>query len=325
MKRLISPVPTGGVPYENEDFLTLQNEGFDALKQICAGLPGAFVLSGCGSVLGTETYYGSTQAVGIGYLAGNQSIQVVVPDGYVWLDGDIKYFAGGVFNTPFYIKSDSVSYTKKTLQDGTLKNVYVTSNAVGVNSKPVTGQYITCNPTPEFVFQDVVTAKVATALNSEIATRQTSAATERTERTDADKQLNNLLATLNDVVATKVTKRIERAVWTDITLAAGYNTNYSFPVPQYMRTEDGFVHLRGYFELATNNTSGGVFTTLPNGFSVVGEHRINFNSAAGDPFTVLVNYGTIYTNFTKGYTTGMNLGVFLDGISFFADGIGGVQ
>lgn len=273
MKRLINPLPTGGVPYENEDFQTLQNEGFDALKQICAGLPGAFVLSGCGSVLGTETYYGSTQAVGIGYLVGNTSIQVVVPAGYCWIDGDIKYFAGGVFNTPFYLKSDSASFTKKTLQDGMLKNVYVTSNAVGANSKPVTGQYITCNPTPEFVFQDVVTAKVSTVLSNEIATRQSVNATERSERTNADTQLTQRLNTLTDTVDTKATKKCERIEWTDLPLASGYITTSDptlIQTAQYMRDELGFVNLRGYLYnstlyTTTNSYGNTTIATLPIG------------------------------------------------------------
>ena len=343
MKRLINPLPTGGVPFENEDILTLQNEGFDSLKQICAGLSGAFVLSGCGSVIGTETYYGSSQAVGIGYLAGNPSINVVVPAGYVWIDNDIKCFTGGVFTTPFYIKSDSPTLTKKTLQDGTLKNVYNVSDAIGVNSRPTTGQYITCNPTPEFVFQDVVTAKVQSGLNSEISTRQTSVAIERTERTDADVQLNQRLGNLSDAIDTKVTKRTNRTSWIDLSLNAGYTApapgafNGGYNKPQIMRTEDGYIHLRGVVEFTINptaNTTAGTMSSLPSGFQPANSSRFFTTGLSGD-FRVSVEisafgiYVTPFVNQTYVQTfvppSGTNLAYSLDNITFYADGIGGVQ
>jgi hypothetical protein len=335
MKRLINPQPNGLVPFTNEDLLTLQNEGFDSLKQILNGYDTGFVLSGCGSVPGSAKYY-TYGGIGLEHLGGIvDNTRLTIPAGYVWLDGDIRYFPGAVvpFGATFYIKADVITNTKKTMQDGTLKNVYAQTNATYSPTRPTTGQYITCNPTPDLVFNKVIVADIQSKLDlvSTLLTR--SLADERDERTNADLQLNQLLVGLSTLVDTKVTKKITGTGWIDITLNSGFTTEPAnipggFYKAQYKRTEDGFVHLRGKLDFNTNNTGSPAFT-LPSGFTSSGEYRIKTSALVGFPvtdlgITVSISFGNVYIS-PNPTTTPQNLTIFLDNVRFFADGVGGVQ
>lgn len=304
MKRLITPLPSGGVPYENEDILQLQNGNFESLKQVLSGLGSAFVVSGC-DILAVDTNLKT----------------VSLSAGWAWLDGDIREFPAYTGSYPAYIKSALDTFDKKDLQDGTRKNVYVNHTATTVTSRPVGVDFIECAPAPTADFRGMVTGNLAAALAAEIADRQSQDAAESAARIAAINALTAQLTQLTNLVNTKVTRKVALIPWTPVDLTTfSYFTKVSqsgFPDPEFMRTEDGWVHFRGAVQ-PTNN-GGGNFTTFGSGLQSFGETRQWIWDAGGTYKVQFVSvYGSLYLSIVGAPASARPI-IFLDGLKFYAD------
>ena len=236
-KYLTNPLPAGGFPLENEDLLTLQEVPRVALNAALAGLGTHYVLSGCV----------------VDDLDPDISICYVTP-GYLFIDGQVRYFAGNYGGTyPFYVMADTDSVSQKTFEDGNAKNAAVSLRTRIVTNRPTTGQFVTFNPNAVEKISTSITGALATAL-----------ATEITDRQNAD---NALSAT----IGTKQTRVTVKIGWTDLQITnADYTTSdpndftgRDFNKMQYMRTEDGVVHLRGYVKNNGAAIGGYISGTLP--------------------------------------------------------------
>lgn len=309
MKKLITPLPAGGMPVQLEDVLNLQNVNHDAFKQFLYGIGNFFVLSGV-EIITQDTNLNT----------------VSMSEGWVWMSDEIRYVPAYQGAYPYFIKNEIDTFTKKTMADGTSKNVYVYKSATSVTARPANYPYIECTPAPFWVAKNMITSKVMDALNAEIATRQAQITQETYDRKAAVGALYLALGALSDIVQTKVTRKIARVEWTDLDLSTGgawmNTTNYGYNTPQYMRTEDGFVHLRG--TLMQVITGGGLLASLPSGFAPLKNSRIMIRDSNGT-YDVQIDIATqgIFATVLRA-PSNYKAQISIDSISFYADGPGGV-
>jgi hypothetical protein len=236
MYKFITPLPSGGLPITNEDFLMIQNEAHIAINAICDSIDWAgFVVSGC--------------------IATQNGSNVTITSGFVYLDSQMMWFNGytGVF--PVYIKTGTPTFFQRVFKDGITKNVTIDTQAVATTSVPASGNYITFNPQPNRTLKSVITKPVDDKINQEI-----------TDRTNGDNTLNtritNEVNTLNTAVNNKVNKAQEGWSTPNIT-RGGYTPNWSGDSVGYFKDSMGFVHLKG--SITAQNVTGEVFT-LPVGY-----------------------------------------------------------
>jgi hypothetical protein len=262
-KYLINPLPAGGFPLENEDLLTLQDVHRAALNATLAGLGSHYVLNGCNLV----------------DIDSDGSICYINP-GYIFIDGEVRYFAGYSGGYPFYVVSDTNSVTQKTFEDGNAKDTHVSFRTKILTSKPTGVQVVSFTPSPQETIANAITGELAAALAKEITDREVA-------------------------VATKQTRVTSRIPWTDIILSPSGDYTTSNPndfqgrdynKAQYMRTEDGIVHLRGYLKYVGTNDGSYISSQLPAAIQPV--KPVTFNHVYGTTYDgITVHRFTISGNF----------------------------
>jgi hypothetical protein len=230
-KKLITSLPAGGVGFNNEDFLLVQNEIREEVGAILEGLDTAMVVKGC-----------NTSVSG-----GNVTIQ----SGVVFVDKQIMYFGGYTGTYPVYVKAGVEQREQRLFKDGFSKDKYVTVQAMAQTTVPLSGGYITFNPTPNKVFKDLITASESSARATAVTNLQNNLNTEITARTNADTNLQN---SVNALSAGKLDAAFNSG-WTEITpynAGASLSNASSYWNLAYRRDARGQVFFRGNIRLAAN-------------------------------------------------------------------------
>lgn len=162
-KRFISPLPTGGLPISNEDFLMLQNETLEAISAVCAGISNAFVISGC-EVIPQQSY--------------NE-----ISAGIVFINGQIMQFDGtSTQNGTVYIFADAGTKTTRLFKDGFVKDATITTKAIANTTPPQNAPYITISTSGE---TKGIKEVIYSALKTNVDANTTSVATKLTDLSTA--------------------------------------------------------------------------------------------------------------------------------------------
>jgi hypothetical protein len=182
-KKFISPLPVGGLPITNEDFLMIQNEAHESISALAKGIGNAFVVNGC-----VSSVSGST---------------LTITSGVVYIDNQFMIFDGYTGSYPVYIKAGSATKETRVFKDGFVKEATVTTKAAVVTAAPSTGGYITCNP-HTYRMHQVITAEVRVDINNN-STNITNLTNNKADKTTTDTLRTDLEAEKtqrsNDVIA----------------------------------------------------------------------------------------------------------------------------
>jgi hypothetical protein len=236
MIKLLSPEPNGGMPFEIEDLLRIQDGLYLGLSFLCNAAAIPFILSGCEVTASTSS-------------------TCTVTAGWVWLEGDFRYFPGYTGNYPFYIVKDVNQFTTKTFENGSVQNALVDAFAKPVATVATGQENIAMNPGSDVRYKKALTGDLQAAIDK-----------------------------INKELPTKATKLFNRVPWTDLVLT---DDAYSVTSPgvrraQYMMDEFGTVHLRGSITnnklIAGQNLSALTLAVLPP--SIVPNHHMNLVAAS---------------------------------------------
>lgn len=148
LKQLVVPFAPGKFPLENEDLSNLQESSLFIIREIFGSAGTHFVINGAAVTAQNATASTCT-----------------VSAGYVYLNGNIRFFPGYTGAYPFFIVNDADVKTKKTFSDGNIKDAYVQRFAKAVTS-PGTGQAIRCNPVAEYRYRDMMIAAPTAAIST---------------------------------------------------------------------------------------------------------------------------------------------------------------
>lgn len=281
MIKFISPEPNGGMPFEIEDLLQVQDGVYSGLAFLCSAAGTPLLLSGCEVTTSTAT-------------------TCTISSGWVWLENDFRLFPGYSGSYPFYIVKDVNKYYTKTFEDGTIQNALVDTFAKAVTSVAANQENIAMNPSNASQrYKTAITSDVTAAL-----------ATETLARSAADANLQVQVDKLAVDIKNKATKFFTAIPWTDIYLEAdgASATTPGLKRAQYMLDELGTVRLRGNITNSTlligQNKTSLILATLP--ASILPAQNMSLNPA--------VNWSSKHYTDANG-----NLNQYQVGQTMFAD------
>ena len=153
-RKFINPLPTGGIPITNEDFLMIQDESLNGIEAICEGIGSNFVINGCQFSIVAD--------------------DIFITSGYVYIDGEVLKFNGYLGVYPAYIQKNTVTESR-VFADGFTKDVINDISAIADTSTGVGGTILFNGVTQPNTMKDVITQNVEadiTTIEGDVTTIQ---------------------------------------------------------------------------------------------------------------------------------------------------------
>jgi hypothetical protein len=127
MKKFISPLPAGKMPFYKNDLTILQDDVYSSIEAILKGTSlNAYVISGMEAT-------------------DNGGGNVTIAAGVCWIDNQILKFNGYTGSYPVYIYRGTPVISTKVFFNGSTQNVFEEQVSAASTSAPISGQYITFN------------------------------------------------------------------------------------------------------------------------------------------------------------------------------------
>lgn len=212
-----------------------------------------------------------------------------ITGGWIWIGGALRYLEEYAGTYPFYVIPGADVVENRTFQDATVHPAYRDRTVTTTTTLPTSGPFLTFSPTCSLTLLETITGLLVADVTA-----------------------------LKDGKQNRVTTRI---VWTALPLTTGVTP---YPVgngysPEYCRTEDGFVHLRGDIEIASAGFNLGTIAQLPASVAPAKSAIFNKRTFGGNNIDINLNATSVGSPgiITTGTAASGTIQLCLSGISYY--------